>query len=93
MDLATRQRTGAYRFAYPPYSPDMAPRDFFVFPKLKRILEARRFSTMDEIKTRPKEALHQCFSNGKLRWHKCRTSQGDDFEGDGIKIEESANTF
>ncbi|XP_025153781.1 putative uncharacterized protein FLJ37770 [Harpegnathos saltator] len=36
----------------PPYSPDMAPCDFFRFPKLKRTLKGQRFSTIDEIKAR-----------------------------------------
>ena len=27
----------------PPYSPDMAPCDFFLFPKIKRTLKGRRF--------------------------------------------------
>ncbi|EFN77077.1 hypothetical protein EAI_02958, partial [Harpegnathos saltator] len=69
----------------PPYSPDMAPCDFFLFPKLKRTLKGQRFSTIDEIKAKsqiqlktiPKEAFHQCFSNWKLRWCKCIISQGD----------------
>lgn len=80
----------------PLYSPDMAPCDFFLFPKLKRTLKGQRFSTIDEIKAKsqtelktiPNEAFHQCFSNWKLRWQKCIISQGDYFEGDGIKIED-----
>lgn len=80
----------------PPYSPDMAPCDFFLFPKVKRTLKGQRFSTIDEIKAKsqaelkaiPKEAFHQCFTNWKLRWHKCIISQGDYFEGDGINIED-----
>ena len=30
---------------HPPYSPDHAPRDFFLFPKLKMNLKGRRFQT------------------------------------------------
>jgi transposase len=33
----------------PPYSPDLAPADFFLFPKLKSTLNGRRFDTFDEI--------------------------------------------
>ena len=32
-----------------PYSPDLAPADFFLFPKLKTTLKGRRFQTIKEI--------------------------------------------
>ena len=35
----------------PPYSPDMAPYDFFLFPKIKRTFKGRRFSSTDEIES------------------------------------------
>ena len=34
---------------HPPYSPDLAPRDFFLFPKVKFKLEGRSFDTVEEI--------------------------------------------
>jgi histone-lysine N-methyltransferase SETMAR len=33
---------------YPPYSPDLAPTDFYVFPKLKIFLAGLRFSSYQE---------------------------------------------
>jgi len=33
----------------PPYSPDLAPADFFLFPKFKSTLKVRRFQTVEEI--------------------------------------------
>ncbi|KYN15982.1 hypothetical protein ALC57_11779 [Trachymyrmex cornetzi] len=62
----------------PSYSPEMAPCDFFLFPKLKRTPK-RRFSTIEEIKKKslaelkaiPKEAFQQCFASWKQRWQKC----------------------
>jgi transposase len=33
----------------PPYCPDLAPADFFVFPKLKSVLKGCCFETFDEI--------------------------------------------
>jgi hypothetical protein len=33
----------------PPYSPDLAPTDFFLFPKLKTTLKGCRFQTIEEI--------------------------------------------
>jgi hypothetical protein len=32
---------------HPPYSPDLAPCDFFLFPKMKMKLKGRRFDTTD----------------------------------------------
>ncbi|UYV65404.1 hypothetical protein LAZ67_3004252 [Cordylochernes scorpioides] len=43
----------------PPYSPDLAPCDFFLFPKLKRPMKGRRYATLDEIKTASKEELNK----------------------------------
>jgi len=34
---------------HPPYSPDLAPADFFLFPKLKPTLKGCRFQTIEEI--------------------------------------------
>jgi transposase len=33
----------------PPYSPDLAPADFFLFPKLKSTVKGRRFELIEEI--------------------------------------------
>ncbi|UYV72969.1 AGL [Cordylochernes scorpioides] len=80
----------------PLYSPDLAPCDFFLFPKLKRPMKGRRYATLDEIKTASKEELKKifkndflkCFEDWKNRWHKCIISHGDCFEGDKIGIHE-----
>lgn len=80
----------------PPYSPDLAPCDFFLFPKLKRPMKGRRYATIEEIKTASKEELNKitkndflkCFEEWKKRWHKCIISGGDYFEGDKIDIHE-----
>ena len=34
-----------------PYSPDLAPCDFFVFPKLKEVIKGTRFQDSEAIKT------------------------------------------
>jgi hypothetical protein len=34
---------------HPPHSPDMAPCDFFLFPKMKLKLKGRRFDTIEQI--------------------------------------------
>jgi hypothetical protein len=35
---------------HPPYSPDLAPSDFWLFPALKMGLRGRRFATVEDIK-------------------------------------------
>jgi transposase len=36
-------------FPHPPYSPDLAPCDFFLFPKMKLLLKGRRFDGLEDI--------------------------------------------
>jgi transposase len=72
-----------------PYSPDMAPCDFWLFPKLKRPLKGSCFDTyedimwnaMKELRSLP-EAFQKCFQQWKERWAKFVESQGSYFEGD-----------
>lgn len=79
-----------------PYSPDLAPCDFFLFPKLKLPLRGTRFDSIPTIKqnaTRelnatPTNAYKKCFEDWKKRWHMCIASEGAYFEGDKINIEE-----
>ena len=60
---------------HPPYSPDLAPCDFFLFPKLKLRMKGRRFDTFEEIQeesqrvldTIPKRDFQGCFQ----AWQKC----------------------
>ena len=43
--------------ANPPYSPDLAPCDFFLFPKLKLRTKGRRFDTIEEIQEESQRVL------------------------------------
>jgi hypothetical protein len=40
-----------------PYSPDLAPCDFFLFPKRKLNLKGRRFDTIEEIQAESPRVL------------------------------------
>ena len=79
----------------PPYSPDMAPCDFLLFPKIKRTLKGRRFTAIDviksaslkELKAIPKMEFEKCFEHWKKRWHNCIISNGDYFEDDNINVD------
>jgi hypothetical protein len=70
----------------------MATSDFFLFPKMKKTLKGRRFTSIDDIKSAslnelkaiPKMEFEKCFKD----WHKCIVSNGDYCEGDNINIDE-----
>jgi hypothetical protein len=42
---------------HPPYCPDLAPCDVFLFPKMKLNLKGRRFDTAEEIQAESQRAL------------------------------------
>ena len=68
----------------PPYSPDMASADFFLFPKLKLPLRGNRFQSIEdieensrrELKSILENAFKKCFDDWIIRWHKCIISVG-----------------
>jgi transposase len=74
----------------PPYSPDLAPSDFWLFLTLKMGLKGTHFANIEDIKSNataelrrvPKEAFHRCFQHGQERWSKCVCAPGSYFEGD-----------
>jgi hypothetical protein len=75
---------------YPHYSPDLAPCDFALFPKLKMKLKGCRFETVSDIQRESQVVLdsikendfHGAFEAWKKRVDCCILSQGDYFEGD-----------
>jgi [histone H3]-lysine36 N-dimethyltransferase SETMAR len=75
--------------SHPPYSPDLSPCDFNLFPKLKERLKGRHFANSEEVKEASKIALREvgkdgfqsCFQDLYARWQKCIVAEGDYFEG------------
>ena len=73
----------------PPYSPDIARCDFWMFPKLKMALKGKRFDDIEtihsnatrELKVIPKSAFEDCFKMSKHRWDPVVQWNGDYFEG------------
>jgi hypothetical protein len=73
-----------------PYFPDLAPADFFMFPKLKSSLKGSRFQKVEEIEKNmprdlraiPQNTFYIEFQNWKKRWERCIKSGGEYFEGD-----------
>jgi hypothetical protein len=76
---------------HPPYSPDLAPCDFLLFPKMKIKLKGRRFDTAEEIQAESQKVLkmltqkdlQDSFRSWQKSWDRCVCSEGDYFEGDG----------
>jgi len=74
--LATKQIAVLEHLAY---SPDLAPTDFFLFPKIKEILKGRHFddikgirsNTTAALKAIPQNQFQNCFEGWTRRWHRC----------------------
>ena len=71
---------------HPPYSPDLAPCDFWVFPKL-RGCRYERIEEMKEAVTKvidklTQEDFHWGFQKLLERYNKCIAAGGDYSEGD-----------
>jgi len=48
---------GIMTLSHPPYSPDLAPCDFFLFPKMNLQLKGRRFDRVEEIQRESQNVL------------------------------------
>ena len=70
---------------HPPYSPDLAPCDFCLFPKLRgcyyETIEMKEAVTK-VIDTLTQEDFHGVFWKMLERYNKCIAAGGDYFEGD-----------
>ena len=70
----------------PPYSPDLTPCDFWLFPKLRgcryETIEEMKESVTKVIDTLAQEDFHGGFEKLLERHNKCIAGGGDYFEGD-----------
>jgi hypothetical protein len=72
----------------PPYSPDLAPADFFLFPRIKTALKGRHFESIPAIQAAVTTALNEvpvedfegAYQAWESRWKKCVAAQGQYFE-------------
>jgi transposase len=72
----------------PTYSPDLAPADFFLFPKLKSTLKGCHFDTFDEIQRNSTKDLFAIPKEAFQNWQKrerCVASEGNYFEVDKLE--------
>jgi hypothetical protein len=77
---------------HPPYIPDLAPCDFYLFPELKSKLKGNHFGTVenigkvvtDELRTLTGNYFWYCCDQWKERWNHYVTSHGSYFEGGNL---------
>ena len=72
---------------HPPYSLDLAPCNFFLFPRMTGQMNGKRFADVSEVKRKvlnniSTEEFQKCFQQWEKHWHKCVESRGEYFEGD-----------
>ncbi len=90
--LAFLGESGLRMLAHPPYSLDLAPCDYFLFPYLKKQLRGTRFrnvpdlqkAVLELLKKTPKDTFQQAILQLPVRWKKCLLASGEYFEGDHI---------
>jgi len=80
-----KAKLGYELLPHPPYSPDLAPCDFFLFPNLKKSLAGQKFASNEEV-VAVTEAyfadLEKTYFSDELkklehRWVKCIKLKGD----------------
>ncbi len=81
--------------AHPPYSPDLVPCDYFLFPRLKNIFRGVRHASKAAMERAIKDGLRQippedfvaAIDSMPVRWMKCVAANGQYFEGKHIAID------
>ncbi|VVC45905.1 Hypothetical protein CINCED_3A011395 [Cinara cedri] len=77
------------------YSPDLAPCDFYLFPKIKSALKGIRFESMEEVKQKSAELLNgltktdfqHCLEQWKKRMKRCVARGGEYIEEEHLNVE------
>ncbi len=80
---------------HPPYSPDLAPCDFFLFPRLKAELRGRQFRRIVDLqqevqvllKRLPAEDFQNCMNSLPIRWMKCVKVDSNYFKGSHLAVD------
>ncbi|KAL4154328.1 hypothetical protein QTP88_000207 [Uroleucon formosanum] len=86
--VALLEKYGWERLKHPPYSPDLSPPDFDLFPKLKEPLRGIRFPNLDILNEEVSRRIRELNKDGVLcgiqalpkRWQSCIDKQGDYIE-------------
>ena len=79
-------KMGIKTVCQPPYSPDLATCDFWLFPKLRgcryETIEETKEASTKVIDTLTQEDFHEAFQKLLERYNKCIAAGGEYFEGD-----------
>ena len=85
VSMATIHQCGFEIVPHPPYSPDLAPSDFHLFPNLKNHIGVKRYSTDDDVMeavegyfgSLSKTVFWEGINKLQYRWEKCVRLGGD----------------
>ncbi len=94
--LAKIGESGIDLLAHPPYSPDLAVADYFLFPHLKSLLRGTQFARIEDMQAEThclllnieRDLLKKAFLELPKRWLKCIKSEGNYFEGNHVDVED-----
>ena len=74
-------KNGMILVPYPPYSPNLAPSNFFSFPQMKNIPKGKHFVNVEEVKQKTAEALKGIKVNEFDQWNKVSIGVVHQMEG------------
>ena len=94
VEMDAVERNGYELIPHPAYSPDLAPRDFFLFPNLKKDICGLHFRSDEEVVTAVEEWVNgkdpDFFSSGLMalehHWSKCITLEGNYIEKEEVDL-------
>ena len=86
--MAAAKECGFEILPHPPYSPDLAPSDYYLFPKLKSVLRGKRFETNNDVieavdaflRVQKFSFFYEGIAKLEDRWNKCVMAEGEYFE-------------
>ena len=86
--LQAIRESGFQLLHHPPYSPDVAPSDFYLFKHLKKSMRGKHFESADELKQFveawfsgcPKDFFSRAFDELLIRWNKLVSVNGSYIE-------------
>ena len=86
--MAAAKECGFEILPHPPYSPDLAPTDYYLFPKLKSVLRGKRFETNNDVieavdaflRVQKFSFFYEGIAKLEDRWNKCVMAEGEYFE-------------
>ncbi len=94
LTLALIGSSGIDMVPHPPYSPNLAPCDFFLFPHLKSELRGHKHRNLVDLRTAISRTLEHipvqdyagAINSLPVRWMKCLKAKGEYFEGRHLAI-------